>query len=208
VPGSPLRRPRQEATTLMHDFADWCRDAVRALATSDRQLAYATLDRARASEQQLSDVLDAAKDGLSIAGSSPWRRGHRSDLLGIAALAVHLDRAIRNGRVLLRRVTVVVRRGEHLDDAVLGLLQALAEAADELADSIGARSHPSHSRELLVQVARESARVPVGASLSSDVIVAQVRSMVVDLLELTGLDPDEARALVPPAGDEPAEPLS
>lgn len=208
VPGSPLRRPRQEAAALMNDFASWCRDARRAVSTSDAGLAYATLDRARGSEQQLSDLSEAAKDGLSIARSSPWRRGHRSDLLGIAALAVHLDRAIRNGRVLLRRVTVVVRRGEHLDEPVLALLDSLAAAAEQLATTIAARSDPAISRDLLTTVAAQSARAPVGASLSSDVIVAQVRSMVVDLLELTGLDGARARALVPPAGDAPTEPLS
>ncbi|HEX3004059.1 MAG TPA: FUSC family protein [Angustibacter sp.] len=206
VPGSPLRRPRQEAASLMQDFAAWCRDAVRAVTTGDSALAYATLDRARASEQQLDDVRDAASDGLSIARSSPWRRGHRSDLLGIAALAVHLDRAVRNGRVLLRRVTVVVRRGERLDGEVLALLTGLADAADELARAISARTDPERSRELLRGVAAASARIPVGASLSSDVVIAQVRSMVVDLLELTGLDADAARQLVPPAPDDEPPP--
>ncbi|MGN6300090.1 MAG: FUSC family protein [Angustibacter sp.] len=199
VPGSPLRRPRQEAAALMQDFAGWCRDGVRAVTTGDTALAYATLDRARASEQQLADVREAASDGLSIARSSPWRRGHRSDLLGIAALAVHLDRAVRNGRVLLRRITVVVRRGERLDDEVLGLLTALADAADELARAVSARSAPERSRELLAAVAAASGRATVGASLSSDVVIAQVRSMVVDLLELTGLDAEAARRLVPPS---------
>ena len=206
VPGSPLRRPRQEAASLMHDFADWCRAATRAVTTGDSTLAYETLDRARASEQALADVRDAASDGLSIARSSPWRRGHRSDLLGIAALAVPLDRAVRNGRVLLRRVTVVVRRGEVLDDAVLALLAGLADAADELAEAIAARSDPERSRALLTEVAAASTRAPVGASLSSDVVIAQVRSMVVDLLELTGLDVDASRRLVPPAQGESGTP--
>ena len=48
-------------------------------------------------------------------------------------------------------------------------------------------------------MAAASTRLPVGTSLSSDVVIAQVRSMVVDLLELTGLDPDASRRMVPPA---------
>src|SRR3954453_14024087 len=85
VPGSPLRRPREEAAQVLRDFASWCRDAVRAVDQGDVALAYSTLDRARDSEQQLDDVQAAAIDGLSIARSSPWRRGHRSDLLAVAA---------------------------------------------------------------------------------------------------------------------------
>ena len=39
------------------------------------------------------------------------------------------------------------------------------------------------------------------AAMSSTVVLAQVRSIVVDLLELTGLDEDEALAMIPrPSG--------
>ncbi|GAB3596475.1 aromatic acid exporter family protein [Angustibacter peucedani] len=202
VPGSPLRRPRTEAGEVLREFASWCRDAERAVEAGDAELAYATLDRARASEDRLDDVQAAAFDGLSIARSSPWRRGHRSDLLAVAALAVHLDRAVRNGRVLLRRVTVVVRRGETLDPGTLALLLGLADAADAMAGELVERRGSEHSRELLAQVADDSAHVPTGTTLSGDVVLAQVRSMVVDLLQITGVDADEARALVPPAEGE------
>lgn len=207
VPGSPLRRPRAEAAALLRAFAGWCRDAGRAVERGDARLAYDTLDRARASEQQLADVQAAASDGLSIARSSPWRRGHRSDLLAVAALAVHLDRAVRNGRVLLRRVTVVVRRGERLDPGALALLHGLAEAADVLAGELVEHRDPDASRRLLRQVAEDSTHVPTGTTLSGDVVLAQVRSMVVDLLELTGLDADEARAAVPPAAGDTGDDL-
>ncbi len=204
VPGSPLRRPRAEAAELLREFAGWCRDAERAVERGDARLAYDTLDRARASEQRLDDVRAAAFDGLSIARSSPWRRGHRSDLLAVAALAVHLDRAVRNGRVLLRRVTVVVRRQERLEPGVLALLPGLAQAAEAIAGELVEHRDPDASRRLLTRVAADSADVPTGATLSGDVVLAQVRSMVVDLLELTGMDADEARAAVPPAAGEPA----
>ncbi len=199
VPGSPLRRPRAVAAAMLREFATWCRDAERALATGDAALAYDTLDRARDSEQMLADVQAAADDGLAIARSSPWRRGHRSDLLSIAALAVHLDRAVRNGRVLLRRVAVVVRRGERVDDGVMALLLGLAEAAEAVAGEVGEQRSAETSRRLLAQVADDSTHVPTGTTLSGDVVLAQIRSMVVDLLELTGLDADQARSTVPPA---------
>ncbi|GAA4354267.1 FUSC family protein [Angustibacter luteus] len=206
VPGSPLRRPRQEAASVLRELAAWCHDTVRAVREQDEELAYATLARARNSEGQLADVQAAAYDGLSIARSSPWRRGHRSDLLAMSALSVMLDRAVRNGRVLLRRVTVVVRRHEQLDPRILTLLGRLADVIEAIAADLEDRRDPDDSRELLQQVARESAAVPVGTSLSDDVVLAQVRSMVVDLLELTGLDADAARAAIPTsAGETPPD---
>jgi uncharacterized membrane protein YgaE (UPF0421/DUF939 family) len=197
VPGSPLRRPREEAAALLRSLGSWLADAERALATGDLPLAYDALDRARSSEQALADVRAAAADGLSIARSSPWRRRHREDLLTMAALSVPLDRAVRNGRVLLRRVTVAVRRGETLSAQHRELVGGLARAADEIAAELAERRASATSRALLEQVAALSATVPVGGSLSADVVLAQVRSSVVDLLELTGLDDEAARALVP-----------
>ena len=206
VPGSPLCRPRQEAAAVLRELASWCQDGARAVRELDEELAYATLARARDSEGQLDDVQAAASDGLSIARSSPWRRGHRSDLLAMSALSVLLDRAVRNGRVLLRRVAVVVRRRESLDEQILDLLAALADAIVAIATDLDQRRDSDASRDLLAQVARDSSTVAVGASLSGDVVLAQVRSMVVDLLELTGLDADAARALIPPTQQRAARP--
>jgi uncharacterized membrane protein YgaE (UPF0421/DUF939 family) len=206
VPGSPLRRPRREAAALLRELGGWCRDGAHAARTSDLALAYATLEGARSSEQMLADIQAAAFDGLSIARSSPWRRGHRSDLLAMSALAVMLDRAVRNGRVLLRRIAVVVRRHETLPEPVLDQLDRLAEAVDAIALDLEQRRELHVSRQALVAVAQGTAAIPVGTSLSSDVVLAQLRSMVVDLLELTGLDADGARAAVPPAQSEPGGP--
>jgi uncharacterized membrane protein YgaE (UPF0421/DUF939 family) len=206
VPGSPLRRPRQEAASVLRELARWCRDGARAVRELNEELAYETLSRARDSEGLLDDVQAAAYDGLSIARSSPWRRGHRSDLLAMSELSVMLDRAVRNGRVLLRRVTVVVRRRETLDERILALVDALADAVDAVAEDIDQRRELDASRDLLVRVARDSATVPVGTSLSGDFVLAQLRSMVVDLLELSGLDAEAARAAVPPAATEPPAP--
>ena len=48
--------------------------------------------------------------------------------------------------------------------------------------------------------ARESSAAPHSEVMSAVVVLAQVRSMVVDLLELTGLDQDQALARVPRPG--------
>jgi hypothetical protein len=61
-------------------------------------------------------------------------------------------------------------------------------------------------RELAVRrlqdVARASAAVP-RSTLSGDVVLGQVRSTVVDLLEVAGLPPEEALARIPAARSYP-----
>jgi len=200
VPRTPLRRPRQSAARVLMDLSGWLEDGAYAVRQRDVDRAYAVLDRARDSDARISDVREAAADGLSVATSSPWRRGHRADLQEESRLVVPLDRAVRNTRVLLRRITVVVRRGEDLPDATLGLLDQLAAITSTLAADVLRQRPPDEAREGLVEVAQRSSGIPIGTSLSADVVLAQVRSLVVDLLQLTGLRDREALDLVPATG--------
>jgi uncharacterized membrane protein YgaE (UPF0421/DUF939 family) len=207
VPRTPLRRPRLAASRVLQDLSGWLEEAAYAVRERDVDRAYAVLDRARDSDQRIADVRSAAEDGLSVAASSPWRRGHREDMRAVAQLAVPLDRAVRNTRVLLRRVTVVVRRGERLPDPTLGLLDDLAAITAALATDVERRQPTGEVREGLVDVAQRSSRIAIGVSLSADVVLAQVRSLVVDLLQVTGLGDREALELVPatgPPSDAPA----
>jgi hypothetical protein len=57
------------------------------------------------------------------------------------------------------------------------------------------------SRDALTAIAQASSLVAAHPGLSAEVIRAQVRSAVVDLLMLTGLTYDEARARVPASAD-------
>lgn len=206
VPGSPLRRPRLAAASVLSDLAQWLRDGAAATREHDLDLAYRTLTSARASDAQLDDVRQAADDGLSVARSSPWQRRHRDDVLAVSALAVPMDRAVRNVRVLVRRITVVVRRGETLPTQTLALIDQLIEAVCILADDLRQHRPSDEARAELAEVGHASAGIPTGQGLSADVVLAQVRSVVVDLLELSGLPYDEALELVPTAagGEAPA----
>ena len=200
VPQTPLRRPRQSAARLLTDVSGWLEEGAYAVRHRDVDRAYAVLDRARDSDARIGDVREAASEGLSVATSSPWRRGHRADLEEVARLVVPLDRAVRNTRVLLRRITVVVRRDENLPEGTLRLLDDLAAATSTLSIDVLRQRPPEEVRQLLVEVARRSSGIPIGSSLSADVVLAQIRSLVVDLLELTGVPNREALDLVPATG--------
>ena len=200
VPQTPLRRPRQSAARLLTDVSGWLEEGAYAVRHRDVDRAYAVLDRARDSDARIADVREAASEGLSVATSSPWRRGHRADLEEVARLVVPLDRAVRNTRVLLRRITVVVRRDENLPEGTLRLLDDLAAITSTLSTDVLRQRPPEEVRQLLVEVARRSSGIPIGSSLSADVVLAQIRSLVVDLLELTGVPNREALDLVPATG--------
>ena len=79
----------------------------------------------------------------------------------------------------------------------VSLLSTLADATDEISAELGHRRLPTGARRGLVAIADLSAVIDPNASLSGEVMRAQCRSMVVDLLMLTGLSHEEARQMVP-----------
>jgi hypothetical protein len=92
--------------------------------------------------------------------------------------------------------------------AYLYLLTSLAEVTDEIAGELEERRLPEQSRRGLAAIAELSAVIDPHAGLSSEVMRAQIRSMVVDLLMLTGLPYEEAREYVPESmdGERPDDP--
>ena len=104
----------------------------------------------------------------------------------IADLLEPLDRAIRNLRVLVRRAAIATWREEAVPTAYLRLLDALAETSEDIARELGERRLPTNARVGLQRIGEASAVIDPSAGLSGEVMRAQIRSMVVDLLMLTG----------------------
>jgi uncharacterized membrane protein YgaE (UPF0421/DUF939 family) len=202
APQSPLRQPRQAAAAVLEELAGVLHEAAESLRSGDRQGAERTLERARATDSILEDLRQAAAEGIEVVRQSPFRRRHRDQVLGVAALAEPLDRAVRNARVLVRRVAAATRYEEAVPPAYVDLVAGLADIAGRLSDCLEDRGLTADLRPELQQLAARSSAVAEPAQLSSTVVLAQVRSIVVDLLELTGLDEDDALAMVPRPGEE------
>ena len=108
-----------------------------------------------------------------------------------------LDRAARGVRAVLRQVVAVARNGEPVPTALLDLVERLSSACTLLAADLAADRPLDDAVDALHSVARASATVP-RSSLPSDVILGQLRTTMVDLFQVAGLDVDESRARMPP----------
>lgn len=197
VPATGLHRPRQAAARVVEEIAAILRETARVIRTDDDELASATLRRARGSERMLDELRSLAAEGVAVVRLSPFRRRHLPGALAVSDLLEPLDRAIRNLRVLVRRALVGTRRGEVIPPAYTALLDDLARSCDDIARELHERSEPLGARSGLRRLGERSADIDAASGLSGEVIRAQVRSMVVDLLVLTGMPVDEATALVP-----------
>jgi uncharacterized membrane protein YgaE (UPF0421/DUF939 family) len=200
APQSPLRRPREEAARVLDELAGLLHDAAAAGRAGDPAQAEAALARARATDKALDDLRAAAAEGLDVVRSSPFRRRHRAQVEGVAELAEPVDRAVRNARVLARRIAAATRYAEQIPPGYLDLVDDLGEVTGHLADALTQRRPTADLRPELERLARATSTASQSAAMSATVVLAQVRSIVVDLLELTGLDQDEALARVPRPG--------
>ena len=115
----------------------------------------------------------------------------------MAELVVPLDRAMRNTRVLVRRIVAATRSGETIPGTYLALVDQVADVADLIADEFASGRLPVAARDTLADIAEQTAIQTLDGGLSSAVVLAQVRSIVVDLLQLTGLSAEDARELMP-----------
>lgn len=193
TPAAPVRRPRQQASRAVLQVAGILRDTATALRTHDYDLAVRSLERARATEQLLDRLRDVADDGMAVVRSSPFRRGHLPAVQAIADLLEPLDRGVRTLRVLVRRAMIAVRENEEVPDSYIALVEQSAEVLDGMAASLGARRLPEASRGPLLDLAGSSRHgADDTASLSAEVIRAQVCSAALDLLPIAGMGYEDA----------------
>ncbi|QWC84919.1 FUSC family protein [Nocardioidaceae bacterium] len=200
VPASVVRRPRTQAAVVTATMADLVRAAASCLQDRDVDNALSVLARARATEPLLRELSDAASEGLSVVTSSPWvRHRHTGEVQRMGELVGPLRRAMVNTRVLTRRVAVAAHRHEHVPEEYVALLAELAAALDEITDELRSGQPVVGARVRLLEVGEHTGIVSRAHSLSGEVVLAQVRSLVADLLQLSGMDVLEATDALPPA---------
>ena len=197
APSGPLRKPGEAAARVVAEMAATLDAAAAALAANDEDATDAVLDRARAGEKNLADFDQAAAEGVAVVRHSPFRRRQLPVVSALADLYEPLDHASRNLRVLARRCAVAVWRGERVPTAYQHLMHRLAEASRFIAAELAVRRLPTAAMDQLQEIGEASAHLRLADSISAVVILAQIRSLVADMMELTGMDYLEARELIP-----------
>lgn len=197
VPTSTIRRPRPMTAAALRDAADLLRELRAALLAGDEAAARQALTRARGMQQVIDQLQGAASDGMAIVRYSPFMRRQLGRTQALADLVQPLDRMQRNLRVLSRRGATAIYRGEDIPAPYLDLMGEVADAIDFAAGELFNRRLPTAARGRVVALGEASARYPMTNQLSSMMIIGQLRSILVDLLELCGDDYLDAREQIP-----------
>jgi len=203
VPAAALRRPHQQAAQVATKIAQLLRAAADCIVDGDIEHALSTLSAARATDRLVHELKTAADDGLSLT-VSPLRRRHRPHVRQLAEVVDPLDYALRNTRVLLRRVAVAAYRHEPLPPAYAAAARDLADQVDRVAAELDAGHGIGEALEGLLRFGAASSTLPRTPELSGEVVLAQLRSITADLLTCAGLDPIAATEAIPPLTSPPA----
>ena len=99
-------------------------------------------------------------------------------------------------RVLNRRAAVCLQTGEDVPAPYIRAVAELGAATEMLVHHVERGTPPPGLRAELLEIATHTGARAPGATLSAEVIRAQVRSMLVDYLMISGDTAEEARAQV------------
>lgn len=177
------------------------------MGASDTTLAFHALVRARGTQRLMDSLPTALNMAREVATLAPAHRRHRSDLDRLKITAEKTDLAVRNSRVLARRLATVITHGALTDngvESVSSLLTELSEATNALGYAVletkesGYRKAMGRARRELAECAAQLDPTSLQVSgLQGEGMVLLLRPLVIDLLEATGTSHEEAVALLP-----------
>ncbi|OYN88596.1 FUSC family protein [Parenemella sanctibonifatiensis] len=200
---STTQRPRQRIIALVGNLAMLLTETAQSLRIRDLDRARAALATARQLSAELDEVRESTLEAAAAASVAPLLAGSsRRDVDAIRRLLTPLDLAIRNARVLVRRAESSLDEYQYIPPSYIDMIAELANATAVIQERIVTQEPLASAREDLISLARRTTVRDPRAGLSAEVMRAQIRSIVVDLLVLSGMSLAQARRRVPPTREE------
>jgi uncharacterized membrane protein YgaE (UPF0421/DUF939 family) len=198
VPPNPLAVVRQDANRLLTELADLLRAVAVALRERDAEKAAAVLARSGGVQQLVDDYRTALEASTEITTVAPLRWRYAADLRRYAALVRPVDSALRNVSVLSRRAGLAVRDGEPIPGQLTKAIETFADSIMLVSTELGQGKEPIAARARMEAAAKLAGTDMIaGKAFSTTVVLAQLRSATVDMLQALGMTRNEALATFP-----------
>ena len=215
MPRDPRKNPRERATALMDAFAKVFTLSSEAIRHYDYNKAYQSLLDARA----LQPLYDACRGDLITAqgmNELSWNsRKSKGELARMSKTLAAIDLAIRNDRVLNRRMASTIHHVQLRSAAQVSLGKALNELSlASQSIGLGMSSPKKEEREYYMKKAQDRMVHLAGtleprymgvASFEGESLVLMLRLIVVDFLEATGMSHKDALDKLMPLGEAMTE---
>nr|WP_238558959.1 FUSC family protein [Rhodococcus rhodnii] len=211
IPSHPVGRARNNAGAVLGTAGAVLQGVADGLLENREKPIVDALKKARATQPEIDKLREHVTGGREISRISPLYWNTRRRLARLEAAVDPLDNALRNIRVLARRSLTLVRDDEILDQRLVDQIEKTSHALDVLrrmvlADPGEQPDQAEAARVLRTVAAGMDPSILDGAGLSATVVFAQLRSLLVDLLQVAGLKRVSAMATLPPTVEHPAYP--
>jgi len=213
LPTSPLNAGRHQVSNVLGIASSVLDDVADALRAHDTAKLNQALDALRKSQASVDKLTTAASSGKEMTTISPFLWGDRGRIRSLFRILGPVDNVVRNSRVLARRAVVLTEDGDSVSEEQIKIIEEIADISLHLSDLYERHKEISEAIEIpeLVRRLRQlgshvGTDVAEGKVLSAQVILAQSRSIIVDLLQICGMSRESAVAVLVPTSDSPAYP--
>ena len=214
IPQAPLASARAEIATIMGLMSSVLDDVALGLSTSKPDHIREALDLIRGTQSRIDDMSAAIQSGQESSRISPFLWSQRRSVNSLSLVIPSVDNAVRTTRVLARRALVLCEDGDAITDKQVEIIDTLARVSlefSELYDVNSRRAQAEVIPELVndLRAAAQDASMEVAgddAVLSAYAILAQTRSLIVDMLQSCGMSRESALAALAPTSHTPRYP--
>lgn len=211
IPDSPLRSGRREIANILGVMVVVQRKVANALRTGDADAIADALVLARGTQGHINQMIAAANMGKETIQASPLLWAQRRRIRSMMRILNPVDNAMRNTRVLARRALVICEDQDEVSAQQIELIETLACASERLSNLYFGNTEVSENAEVpkLVGILRDAGArsgldVAEGRVLSAQAVLAQTRSLIVDLLQICGQSRRSAVEVLAPTSEHPA----
>lgn len=214
IPQAPLASARAEIATIMGLMSSVLDDVALGLSTSKPDHIREALDLIRGTQSRIDDMSAAIQSGQESSRISPFLWSQRRSVNSLSLVIPSVDNAVRTTRVLARRALVLCEDGDAITDKQVEIIDMLARVSLEFAELYDVNSRRAQAEvipELVndLRAAAQDASMEVAgddAVLSAYAILAQTRSLIVDMLQICGMSRESALAALAPTSHTPRYP--
>jgi uncharacterized membrane protein YgaE (UPF0421/DUF939 family) len=167
LPTDPVGPVRRRARALLGELACVLQDVASALRARNADAALEALRRARATQPLVDELRTAVRAGREVTAVAPLRRRRRATVAMFAQVAERSDYAMRNVRVLARRVYVLLVDDDPAPGELADAMSELASVVERLTVELGRDGYPESVRDSLADIARHSL-APRNGSVGQD----------------------------------------
>ncbi|WP_181312221.1 FUSC family protein [Nocardioides campestrisoli] len=192
LPRNPTRDLGREVRPLLTELAGILDELAVAMRAGDPGAAETTLARARGLQERVTAAQNTAANVAEVAAMSPVRWRQRPEVARYAGALTDVDNAIRDARVLARRLSSMLRMGERCSPSMTASVEALSRGVRIFESDFAAPGLPQDAEENLVEAVRLAMEsLTDRMTLNRAAVVSQIRSLAADLLFAGGMTRDE-----------------